>query len=128
MYIFSDLVIFISFTVTFWVKLIKKYIIIELMLKLCYNGGKYMFLHQIILNGTFDINGFQPKYFIVKEGECYLISYLKYVEYWKYGLEKYVCKVKNYLFDKELLYDKHREKWFIITDTIIDEEDILLKN
>ncbi len=83
-----------------------------------------MFLHQIILRGTFGYNGFMPNSFSVKPGEDYIIKSLKYTEYWNYGLEKYVCTIENHSEYKELFYDKHREKWFIKNVTAIDEKDI----
>lgn len=87
-----------------------------------------MFLHQIILKGTFNYSGFIPTSFSIVNGEEYYILSLKYTEYWKYGLEKYVCSIKNQSKWKEIFYDKHREKWFIKVEKAIDEKDILIDN
>lgn len=87
-----------------------------------------MFLHQIILKGTFNHDGFIPTSFSIIDGEEYCISSLKYTEYWKYGLEKYVCTIKNRSKCQEILYDKHREKWFVKIETAIDEKDIQIND
>lgn len=87
-----------------------------------------MFLHQIVLNGTFDNNGFRPVSFLIKKGECHIINKLLYTEYWMFGLEKYVVSIKGNPNEYILLYDKHREKWFIPTEIILDKEDIPIKN
>lgn len=83
-----------------------------------------MFLHQIVLNGTFYHDGFRPVSFLVQAGEEYHITNLKYREYWKYGLEKYVCVVKGQIEYKEIFYDKNREKWFVKVENAIDKDDI----
>ena len=87
-----------------------------------------MYLHQVILNGVFNYNGFKPISFAINNDEYHIITKLKYTEYWKYGLEKYVCLICNTSEPIELFFDKKREKWFIKTRDLIDCNDIIIND
>lgn len=86
-----------------------------------------MFLHQVILHGTFGLNGFEPTSFSVQDGEDYIIHRVRYREYWRYGMEKYICDIKNQRASMTLVYDSSREKWFIFTETAISDSDVLIR-
>lgn len=93
-----------------------------------------MFLHQIVMFGAFRSKGFEPEMFSVQKGEVYVIHRVRYTEYWRDGMVRYICDVirkgdkTKRRFSKTVIYDSNRERWYSITKTAIADNDLLISS
>lgn len=93
-----------------------------------------MFLHQIIMLGVFGLNGFEPWSFSVQDDEVYDIHRVRYTEYWRGGMVRYICDVtrkgdeEECLFSMAVIYDSSRERWYIITKSALADNDVLISS